>query len=50
MNIENANIGPLEIREYLSLDCHYGLDSDMNCLAGISIHSILTELITNVRT
>lgn len=50
VNIGNINIGTLEIRGVLCLNCYNGLDSKMNCLAGVSIQFIVSEQMMNVRT
>lgn len=50
VNIGNINIGTLEIRGVLCLNCYNGLDSKINGLAGVSIQFIVSEQMMNVRT
>ena len=49
VNIGNTNIGTLEIRGFLCLNCYNGLNSKMNGLAGVSIQFIVSEQMMNVR-
>lgn len=50
VNIGNINIGTLEIRGVLCVNCYNGLYSKMNGLAGVSIQFIVSEQMMNVRT
>ena len=49
VSIGNIDIGTLEIRGFLCLNCYNGLDTKMNGLAGVSIQFIVSEKMTNVR-